>query len=289
MNLLLALLCNAQAQNEPEKKGDAEKYSLVWNFKQGQTRDFSWGGESSSEGTFGSNTLPKTHLEYNMIGTLTVNAVGEDGSATGELVLHDYRFHGFIPKETDIQIENSVLKHPSGPLNEETKKRVESLLAPLKVKIDRRGNLELAGPNPMVKTNGLWDLTMGPILPWKKRVSVGDSWMGKVQSHEMKATDQPGFSVEYTFAEALEMNGRKCARLTMSSKQMIRFKVWEGSLPVDASLSAKSEGLFDYEEGICILDNVSGVVSTDAVYQGKKWISTLSFRQACAYLPPKKQ
>jgi hypothetical protein len=286
---LAALLCLVQAQNEADKKSDADKFSLVWKFKPGQSREFSWSGEFSDEGTFGPNKVPKRQQENTVIGTVTIKEVADDGSGIGEVVLHDVRIKDLLHKEVDIQIENSILKHPSGPLKDENKKYVDSLLEPMKVKIDRRGTVALTGANPLIMTPGLWDLSLGPTLPWKKQVSVGDSWLGKLQSPEMKATDQPGFSVEYTFAEAVEMNGRKCAKLTMSSKQKIRFKGMNASLPMDASLSAKSEALFDYEEGVCILDSASGDVSTDTVYQGQKWITTAHFRQSFAYLPPKKQ
>jgi len=280
-----SLLVGLALQADPPKtEAQPAKYALGWTFQAGQTRELAWGGRFKIEAKLGSVEQPPTEVEFSWTGTLAIESVGEDGAGTGELRLHHQAFKGVMSgsKPMDILVEDSKLKRPEGPIPEEAKKMIDAILAPAKVKVTRRGYLEFLRPHPMLSNGaGPWPAMVGPILPWKKQVAVGDSWIGKLQTPEQKAAGEQGFDAEYTFVEMTEVNSRKCARLTMKTTQSMRFQ------GAESTFSVKSNALFDPERGECMNDHLSGEVKGGTTFRGEQYVFSGTFAMDFSTQAPK--
>jgi hypothetical protein len=280
--LLLAFTLQAAAQDPPS---EPKKVGLAWKFQAGQTRELGWSGQVKLGTLPPLEGWPSASYSFEMNGTLVTDTVSEDGSGTGTLNLHRQALKGqYNTSQMDLLVEDSILKKPAGvPPDDKEKQFLASVLAPCKVRMSRRGNLEFTVPHPLIsKTAGAWALMTGPVLPWKKQVAVGDAWIGQLQTAEAKSAGEVPFDIEYTFSELTEINGRKGALITANSRQSRRMN------GTDVAFTIKSKATFDLDRGECIHEELTTDLSGETPFRGQKHVTTGTMRMEFSVLPPKK-
>jgi hypothetical protein len=280
--LILGNWAPAPSQDTP---ADSKNMAIGWKFEVGQSRELAWNCVVEMDTTPPIEGWPSVNMSTQLNGTLSIDEVTDDGTGIGKLLLHRQVMKGmFQGKQLDLEIEESKLKKPDRiPPDDKAKEYLASRLAPLKVKISRRGNLEVTEPHPLWSTvAGPWSLMIGPILPWKKQVAVGDSWIGKLESADAKKEDRQPFDVEYTFSEMTELNGRPCARIVANTQQMRRMY---GS---EVTFTMKSSAVFDPGRGECVTELLTSEIQGTTPYAGKEHVTKGKCRIEFGVSPPKK-
>jgi len=282
MYVAFAILCVLQAADQNDSTTH-EKISLAWSYQVGQKREFSWDGRFKVETTIDDKETPSSDVSFQMKGTVTITEVDGDGTAKGDLQLHYQCFKGiFQGRPMDNLVVDSKLRKPEGEIPEAARPFFDAMLGPAKVLMTRRGSLEVDSKHPFFgRFNSLWPM-MGPILPAQRKVAIGHAWTAPLQSPEMKAKGEDPVSVEYSFPECVERNGRKYAHITLSTNKAFRMG------GADMTLNAKSDGLFDTERGECVRDKLTGDTGGTMRFQGRKYDMKGSFALEFELLPPKK-
>lgn len=254
-SLVLALFALMQ-EGDKDAPREADKYSLAWSFGVGQSKEFGWKGSVQVEGSGAAKQLSGTDMSSLMKGTLEIVAEEADGSATGNLQMHYQLVQGrFQGNEINIFVKDGKLRKPEGTIPEAVQKHIDAMLAPMKVRVTKRGTLEVMTPHPIGDNfSGIWP-PIGPILPAKKRITVGDSWLVPLRTREMKAMDLPPLNVEFSFKQMGEANGRKCAHIVVNSNQMVRLGT------TDVSYEVKGDAFFDMAQGECVRDQNTGTLT----------------------------
>jgi hypothetical protein len=283
--LLSLLLLGNLAFRPQEASPDSKKVAIGWKFQAGQSRELAWNVDFDLATTPPVEGWPSFAMSMQLQGTLSIDEVMDDGTGVGKLLLHRQIVKGtYSGRPMWIEVDDSKLKKPERiPDDEKAKQLLASVLAPVKVRIARRGTLEVTQPHPFFsQMTGPLSLMTGPVLPWKKQVAVGDSWIGKLESAEGKKEGQAPFDVEYSFSEMTELNGRSCARIVANSKQMRRI------YGTEMTYSLKSNAVFDPERGECVTELLTTELYGTTPYQGTEHITKGKGRMEFSVLPAKK-
>lgn len=276
---LLALTCLQEGQYIGHQDGN--NYTLAWSFVVGQPKEFSWKQHLRIQGEGTALSYSGSDYSMSLKGTFEIVAADPEGTATGNLVMHYQNFQGkFNGDAINVLVEDGKLKKPDGNITKSSQKQLEEMLAPMKIRATKRGQLEFLAPHPLseIFTGGFWP-AMGPILPSKKRIALGDSWLIPLQMKEIKEKNLPGINVDVLFKDVSEAKDRKRARLVVNSRQMVTV----GTASV--SYDIKDESFFDVAQGECIRDENQGTVTI--IGPGYKFEST--FSSEFESLPPRER
>jgi hypothetical protein len=286
MRYLLPLLILGNLASSPQETSpDSKKVAIAWKFQAGQSRELAWSLDFELSTTPPVEGWPSFDMSMQLQGTLSIEDVTDDGTGVGKLLFHRQIVKGMQSgRPLRIEVEDSKLTKPEGFSDDEkVKQLLASVLAPAKVRIGRRGTLELTQPHPFFsQMTGPISLMTGPVLPWKKQVTVGDSWIGKLESAEGKKEGQAPFDVEYTFSEMTGLNGKSCARIVANSKQMRRI------YGTEVTYSLQSNAVFDPERGECVTELQTTEIYGVTPWQGKEHVTKGKGRMEFSVLPAKK-
>ncbi len=276
--LALGLVCALQAKDQA-----ADKRMIAWSFSTGHSREMSWKGRSKVNLFVDGKETPGSDCGFEMVGTFKVEDVDSDGSAAGLLRLHHQGCQGlFQGNQLDILVKDGQLKQPEGTPPESFRPMLQAMLATLKIRATRLGTFEPDARHPFFEGFSLiWGM-LGPILP-DKLVAPGDTWIATLPSPRGKGATEPGIKVKYTFVEMIEVNGRKCARITLEEKQRIKLQ------GADTAFSVKSNSLFDPDKGECVQCKLTGDLEGSAESRGQKMTMSVNFTMEFETLPTNKK